>query len=143
MRVVPRKDLDKDLLMPYQPLKLENDGEEDRYIPAEAYPLKLIHSDNSGFVILLMDETDDNSTIMAHSADFDFILDYETEPNTDFFEDLERLLTKHFKEDWTWRYKDSGRPLTIYSESLADAWDKMVEEEATVWEESKWKQESN
>mgnify|MGYP003124811568 FL=1 len=75
IRVVPREDLDKNLLMPYQQLKLENDGKENRYIPAEAYPLKLIHSDNSGFVILLLDENDDSSTIIASSSDFDFILD--------------------------------------------------------------------
>ena len=77
MFVIPRKDLDKDLLMPYQPLKLENDGEEDRYIPADAYPLKLIHADDNGYVILLMDEQDDNSLIVAQSIDFDFIKEKE------------------------------------------------------------------
>ena len=87
MFVIPRKDLDKDLLMPYQPLrhhmlhdlKLENgrDGEEDMYIPADAYPLKLIHSDDNGYVILLMDEQDDNSLIVAQSIDFDFIKEKE------------------------------------------------------------------
>ena len=85
MRVVPREDLDKDLLMPYRKLVLQEayvcgslsfDGNMPNiigYIPTEAYPLKLIHSDDNGYLILLLDEHDDDSTIIANSIDFDFI----------------------------------------------------------------------
>ena len=142
MKVVPRKDLDKDLLMPYRHIYLSDvgtwvgiEGANDGYIPSEAYPLTVKHTDDNGNVLLLLDETDDNSTIIANSIDFEFISDDKTEPNTDFFEDLELLLTKHFDVDWTWRYKDASHPLMIYSESLANQWDKMVEAEiAKEWE---------
>ena len=43
------------------------------FIPSEAYPLKLIHADDNGYLILLLDAEDDNSTIVVHSIDFDFI----------------------------------------------------------------------
>ena len=131
MKVRPRADLDKDLLIPYRPLRIGHGrrwGVEPKYIPQDAYPLKLIHQDDDGYVILLMDEKDDNSTIIASSIDFDFLLDYETEPNTDFFEDLERLLTKHFVDDWTWHYKDSYGTLYVYSESMAQKWEESLKD---------------
>ena len=84
MRVIPREDLDRDLdkylLIPYRKLVLgermyEEEETRDGYIPSEAYPLKVIHSDDNGYLILLLDEHDDNSTIVAQSIDFDFIAD--------------------------------------------------------------------
>jgi len=82
MRVVPREDLDKDLLMPYRKLVLQEayvcGSSTGGYIPAEAYPLKLIHSDDNGYLILLLDEYDDDSTIIANSIDFDFLIEYES-----------------------------------------------------------------
>ena len=45
------------------------------FIPSEAYPLKLIHSDDNGHLILLLDEQDANSTIVVHSIDFEHGVD--------------------------------------------------------------------
>ena len=78
MRVIPRAGVDPDELMPYRKLVLEEhmyEEEEtgDGYIPTAAYPLKLIHSDDNGYLILLLDEHNDDSTIIANSIDFDFI----------------------------------------------------------------------
>jgi len=42
------------------------------FIPSNAYPLRLIHSDDNGYLVLLLDAEDDNSTIVVYSADFDF-----------------------------------------------------------------------
>ena len=80
MQVIPRKGLDKDELIPYIKLVLEDCWESlDRippsygYIPSDAYPLKVIHADSRGYLILLLDERDHDSTIIAGSVDFDFI----------------------------------------------------------------------
>ena len=43
------------------------------FIPSNAYPLRLIHSDDNGYLVLLLDAEDDNSTIVVYSGDFDFI----------------------------------------------------------------------
>jgi hypothetical protein len=48
---------------------------------------------------------------------------------TDLFEDLELLLSKHLGVDWTWEYKGEGHPLIINSEHLPKLWEKMVERE--------------
>jgi len=45
------------------------------FIPSEAYPLKLIHADDNGYLILLLDAEDDNSTIVVHSIDFEHGVD--------------------------------------------------------------------
>jgi len=47
------------------------------YIPADAYPLKVIHSDDQGNLILLLDEQDDDSMIIVQSMDFDFVSDFK------------------------------------------------------------------
>ena len=86
MKVIPRQNLDKDLLMPYQELNLQDlmQGGSGSlrsrtglviwpvhgYIPADAYPLKVIHSDNQGYLILLLDEQDDDSLIIVQSMGF-------------------------------------------------------------------------
>jgi hypothetical protein len=41
------------------------------FIPSNAYPLRLIHSDDNGYLVLLLDAEDDNSTIVVHSIDFE------------------------------------------------------------------------
>ena len=41
------------------------------FIPSDAYPLRLIHSDDNGYLVLLLDDEDLNSTIVVHSADFE------------------------------------------------------------------------
>jgi len=41
------------------------------FIPSDAYPLRLIHSDDNGYLVLLLDEQDANSTIVVHSIDFE------------------------------------------------------------------------
>jgi hypothetical protein len=41
------------------------------FIPSEAYPLRLVHSDDNGYLVLLLDEQDANSTIVVHSIDFE------------------------------------------------------------------------
>jgi hypothetical protein len=41
------------------------------FIPSNAYPLRLIHSDDNGYLVLLLDDEDLNSTIVVHSADFE------------------------------------------------------------------------
>ena len=81
MKVKPRKDL----LMPYVELNLQDlmhtghmvTGLQELvlwpvhgYIPADAYPLKDIHSDNQGYLILLLDEQDDDSLIIVQSMGF-------------------------------------------------------------------------
>ena len=85
MQVIPRKGLDKDELIPYIKLVLGDCWEREvhpilegymhkgGYIPSEAYPLKVIHADSRGYLILLLDERDHDSTIIAGSVDFDFI----------------------------------------------------------------------
>ena len=50
---------------------------------------------------------------------------------TDLFEDLELLLSKHLGVDWTWEYKGEGHPLMINSEHLPKLWEKMVESEGS------------
>ena len=81
MRVVPREDLHKDEEIAYTPLQLFEDYPDLNtswdYIPKEAYPLKVVHSDDEGNLILLLDETDANTTIITDSIQFDFI----EEPN--------------------------------------------------------------
>jgi hypothetical protein len=50
------------------------------FIPSDAYPLKLIHSGDNGYLILLLDEEDDNSTIVVHSIDFEDVTDPGLDP---------------------------------------------------------------
>ena len=80
MRVTHRADLPKDTEAPYCKLRLQDIfwGEttrniDDGSIPIDAYPLQVVHSDDDGYLILLLDENDENSTILVQSIDFDFI----------------------------------------------------------------------
>ena len=50
----------------------------------------------------------------------------------EFFDDLEKVLRKHFNDEWTFHYKDSGHPLQIYSEALASMWDTYMDDEAEL-----------
>jgi hypothetical protein len=57
------------------------------FIPSDAYPLRLVHSDDNGYLVLLLDEQDDNSTIVVYSADCDFEDGYVV-PRADIDADL-------------------------------------------------------
>lgn len=59
------------------------------FIPSNAYPLRLIHSDDNGYLILLLDAEDPNSTIVVHSIDFEHGVDEGwIVPRADIDEDL-------------------------------------------------------
>ena len=50
-----------------------------------------------------------------------------------FLDDLEELLTKHFKQDWDWRY-ESDQSLEIFSDSLDNMWGNHL----TEWERRRY-----
>jgi len=45
---------------------------EQGYIPENAYPLEVIHQDDTGYVLLQVDPMDDDSLIVVASIDFDY-----------------------------------------------------------------------
>tara|TARA_R110000824_G_scaffold19153_1_gene74652 strand:- start:259 stop:438 length:180 start_codon:yes stop_codon:yes gene_type:complete len=46
-----------------------------------------------------------------------------------FFGELEDLLIKYFGDDWMWHYQNASHPLQVFSESLAEAWERFVEDD--------------
>jgi hypothetical protein len=49
-----------------------DDWPEEGYIPEDAYPLQVIHQDDTGYVVLQIDAMDANSLIVASQIDFDY-----------------------------------------------------------------------
>ena len=77
--VMPRKDLvEQGLLVPFQAVDFIDGMEDasfylpnDDLYPPETHPFKVVHSDNKGYLMLLLDEADDDSTIIVESIDFE------------------------------------------------------------------------
>ena len=49
-----------------------NEWLEEGYIPEDAYPLEVIHQDDTGYVLLQVGANDADNLIVAYSADFDY-----------------------------------------------------------------------
>ena len=49
-----------------------NEWPEEGYIPEDAYPLEVIHQDDTGYVLLQVGANDADNLIVAYSADFDY-----------------------------------------------------------------------
>jgi hypothetical protein len=45
---------------------------EEGFIPEDAYPLQVIHQDDTGYVLLQVGANDADNLIVAYSADFDY-----------------------------------------------------------------------
>jgi len=50
-----------------------NEWLEEGSIPEDAYPLEVIHQDDTGYVLLQVDAMDADTLIVAYSADFDYV----------------------------------------------------------------------
>ena len=46
--------------------------EKEGYIQEDEYPLTVVHQDDSGYILLLMNSEDGDSLIVAYSIDFDY-----------------------------------------------------------------------
>jgi hypothetical protein len=49
-----------------------NEWPEEGSIPEDAYPLEVIHQDDTGYVLLKVGANDADNLIVAYSADFDY-----------------------------------------------------------------------
>jgi hypothetical protein len=49
-----------------------NEWPEEGYIPEDAYPLEVIHQDDTGYVLLQVGANDADSLIVASQIDFDY-----------------------------------------------------------------------
>jgi hypothetical protein len=49
-----------------------NEWPEEGFIPEDAYPLQVIHQDDTGYVLLQVDPDDADTLIVACSIDFDY-----------------------------------------------------------------------
>ena len=73
MYIVPREDivLDGDgFLIPCERLDLRDGIIRDGYLLPSTKPLKVIHYDDSGHILALLNEHDDDSLIIVQSIDF-------------------------------------------------------------------------